>query len=59
MKTLDQTMRFLFRLGTNAKKPAKTASGAGKSEIKTAPQPKAHPCTDDDSPPGYKIRWHQ
>lgn len=58
MKTLDQTLRFLFQLVVKAQKPEQTAPVIAESEIKSVPNPKAHPCTDDDSPPGYKIRWH-
>jgi len=31
---------------------------AAPSLIPAAPVPKPEPFTDDDSPPGFKIRWH-
>ena len=59
MKIFTTMIRFLFRNGTKTEKRDSAAAGIDAPVAKPAHQPKAHPCTDDDSPPGYKIRWHQ
>jgi hypothetical protein len=57
MKIIQRVFRWLFRGETKYQKP----HAAEKADEKPADQPQKQPSTEfyqDDSPPGYKVRWH-
>jgi len=58
MKFIHQLVHLLF--GHKSKKqgsgnPAGPDHGSARKDTQ---KPKPTPISDDDSPPGYKIRWH-
>ena len=57
MNTIQRLFRWLFRSETKNQKPH-IKENTAPSLIQAAPVPKPVPFTDDDSPPGFKIRWH-
>lgn len=55
MKTIQRLVRWLFRSEIKNQKPRVEENTVGP----TAEDPqKPTSFTDDDSPPGYKVRWH-
>ena len=60
MKTIQWSLRLLFRRRTKTKNPEPCVpENALASQNENARKPEQIPPPDDDSPPGYKIRWHQ
>ena len=58
-KTIQWFVHWLYIGRTKTKTPEPPApENAAPSLVQAAPVPKPEPFTDDDSPPGFKIRWH-
>ena len=57
MKTIQRLFRWLFRSETKNQKQSVEENTAGQP-AKDPQKPAPAPFTDDDSPPGYKIRWY-
>lgn len=60
MKTFQQFIFFFFRDRTERKPPQPgIVETVPKASSEPVTKPERRPSPDDDSPPGYKVRWHQ
>jgi hypothetical protein len=59
MKIFHRFVHWLHGSRMNEKSPEMPApENAGPPLVQVPLTPRPEPFTDDDSPPGYKIRWH-
>jgi len=59
MKTIQRFVHWLCASQTNKKIPdPPSPENTVQQPTQAAPEPRPVSFADDDSPPGYKIRWH-